>query len=285
NPSFPRLQSFRVQGAAFKHISSGSFEGELRCPVVISTSYMKRIPFTVLCTITILKAIDVGSDCQTVSIGRVHGDDSRLGEAENPLSTGSDLSTTIAQDSTTGLLLDKVPKKRSSASVDRVLVNAFNRVSTIADRVHLSKNVVDMAKQIFTDLHGKQMLKPRSKEAIVTASLYWACRQENNPRTFNEICEATQESKKEIRRCCKLILNVLNIGINPITVEDFMPRFCTSLELPPEIQNAATEIARNAINMHLVLGRSPISVAAAAIYMASKVWLHLYSFSCIRWRW
>ncbi|CAG7818058.1 unnamed protein product [Allacma fusca] len=215
--------------------------------------------------------IDVGSESQTVGTGQVPGDPeppSRLGEAEDPLSTGSDLSTTIAQDSTNKL--NKVPKKGSSASVDRVLGNAFKRLPTIADRVHLSKNVVDRAKQILTDLHEKQILKYRSKEAIATASLYWACRQENNPRTFNEICEATQESKKEIRRCCKLILNILNIGINPITVEDFMPRFCTSLELPPEIQNAATEIARNAVNMHLVLGRSPISVTAAAIYMASK---------------
>ncbi|CAG7734683.1 unnamed protein product, partial [Allacma fusca] len=43
-----------------------------------------------------------------------------------------------------------------------------------------------------------------------------------------------------------------------------MPRFCTKLELPPEIQNAAAEIARNAVEMDLVPGRFAISVSAAA---------------------
>ncbi|CAG7642535.1 unnamed protein product [Allacma fusca] len=173
------------------------------------------------------RAIDVGSESQPVGTGRVPGDASRLGEAENP---------------------------RSSASVDRILANAFNRISTIADR----------------DVHEQQMLKPRSKDAIATASLHLACHQENIPRTFKEICEAAQKSKKEVRRGCKIIRSVSNIWIEPITVEYFMPRFCTKLELPPEIQNAAAEIARNAVEMDLVPGRFAISVTAAAIYMASK---------------
>lgn len=37
------------------------------------------------------------------------------------------------------------------------------------------------------------------------------------------------------------------------------------------VQRAATHIARKAVDMDIVPGRSPISVAAAAIYMASQV--------------
>ena len=36
------------------------------------------------------------------------------------------------------------------------------------------------------------------------------------------------------------------------------------------MQRAATHIARKAVDADLVAGRSPISVAAAAIYMASQ---------------
>jgi transcription initiation factor TFIIB len=36
-------------------------------------------------------------------------------------------------------------------------------------------------------------------------------------------------------------------------------------------QRAATQIARKAVELDIVPGRSPISVAAAAIYMASQV--------------
>lgn len=39
------------------------------------------------------------------------------------------------------------------------------------------------------------------------------------------------------------------------------------------VQRAATHIARKAADMDIVAGKSPISVAAAAIYMASQVTL------------
>lgn len=42
------------------------------------------------------------------------------------------------------------------------------------------------------------------------------------------------------------------------------------VELPNMVQRAATHIARKAVECDIVPGRSPISVAAAAIYMASQ---------------
>ena len=64
-----------------------------------------------------------------------------------------------------------------------------------------------------------------------------------------------------------------------ITTGDFMNRFCGTLGLARDIQRAATTIAKRAVDLDLVPGRSPISVAAAAIYMASQV-----IFSCRRSR-
>jgi transcription initiation factor TFIIB len=40
--------------------------------------------------------------------------------------------------------------------------------------------------------------------------------------------------------------------------------------LPSSVQKAAAHIARKAVELDIVPGRSPISVAAAAIYMASQ---------------
>lgn len=77
-------------------------------------------------------------------------------------------------------------------------------------------------------------------------------------------------SKKEIGRCFKLILKALETSVDLITTGDFMSRFCSNLGLPKQVQMAATHIARKAVELDLVPGRSPISVAAAAIYMASQ---------------
>jgi len=58
--------------------------------------------------------------------------------------------------------------------------------------------------------------------------------------------------------------------LDQITSADFMSRFCSNLSLPNTVQIAATVIARRAVELDLVAGRSPISIAAAAIYMASQ---------------
>jgi len=127
-----------------------------------------------------------------------------------------------------------------------------------------------------TKVHDGKNLKGRSNDAKASACLYIACRQEGVPRTFKEICAVSKISKKEIGRCFKLTLKALATSVDLITTADFMSRFCANLDLPNMVQRAATHIARKAVEMDIVPGRSPISVAAAAIYMASQVINKLY---------
>lgn len=149
-------------------------------------------------------------------------------------------------------------------------MNAFREISNMADRINLPKTIVDRANNLFKQVHDGKTLKGRSNDAIASASLYIACRQEGVPRTFKEICAVSKISKKEIGRCFKLILKALETSVDLITTGDFMSRFCSNLGLPSSVQRAATHIARKAVELDIVPGRSPISVAAAAIYMASQ---------------
>ncbi|XP_063359109.1 transcription initiation factor IIB-like [Cydia amplana] len=123
---------------------------------------------------------------------------------------------------------------------------------------------------VYFQVHDDKNLKGRANDAIASACLYIACRQEGMPRTFKEICAVSKISKKEIGRCFKLILKALETSVDLITTADFMSRFCSNLGLPNSVQRAATHIARKAGELDIVSGRSPISVAAAAIYMASQ---------------
>ena len=72
-----------------------------------------------------------------------------------------------------------------------------------------------------------------------------------------------------------MIAQASDTSVDLITTGDFMSRFCSNLALPRMVQTAATTIARRSVEFDIVPGRSPISVAAAAIYMASQVNLRL----------
>lgn len=220
------------------------------------------------------RVIDVGSEWRTFNNEKDSKDNSRVGAAENPLLDGGDLSTSISP--ATGAASfgeDGRPlyqNRRQMSSSDRVLLTAFREIGQMADRLNLPKMIADRADALFKQVHVSKTLKGRSNDAIGSACLYIACRQEGVPRTFKEICAVSKVSKKEIGRVFKLILKNLETSVELITTGDFMSRFCSSLSLSSTIQKAATHIARRAVELDLVPGRSPISVAAAAIFMASQ---------------
>lgn len=220
------------------------------------------------------RVIDVGSEWRTFNNEKSNADPSRVGAAENPLLNGSDLSTVIGRGMGDASFDEsgapKYQNRRTMTSSDRALINAFREISNMADRINLPKTIVDRANNLFKQVHDGKTLKGRSNDAIASACLYIACRQEGVPRTFKEICAVSKISKKEIGRCFKLILKALETSVDLITTGDFMSRFCSNLCLPTSVQKAATHIACKAVSLDIVPGRSPISVAAAAIYMASQ---------------
>jgi len=220
------------------------------------------------------RVIDVGSEWRTFSNEKGGEDKSRVGAAENTLLGSSDLSTMIgpgtgkASFSSDGMAI--YTNRRATPASDRTLLNAFRTIASMADRINLPKTIVDRANVLFKMVADGKNLKGRANEAIAAACLYIACRQEGVPRTFKEIVAVSTVSKKEIGRCFKLILKAHDTSVELITTGDFMSRFCGTLSLAKNVQKAATGIAKRAVDLDIVPGRSPISVAAAAIYMASQ---------------
>ncbi|KAL5012463.1 hypothetical protein ScPMuIL_011014 [Solemya velum] len=225
------------------------------------------------------RVVDVGTEWRTFSNDKNQKDPCRVGAAENPLLDGGDLSTMIAPGAMGETITDEHGKpvyrnRRTLNSSDRALMTAFREISQIADRLNLPKMIVDRANTLFKQVHDGKSLKGRSNDAVAAACMYIACRQESVPRTFKEICGVSKISKKEIGRVFKLILKTLETNVDLITTGDFMSRFCSNLNLPHSVQKAATSIAKKAVEKDLVPGRSPVSVAAAAIYMASQASEH-----------
>jgi len=218
------------------------------------------------------RLVDVGTEWRSFSNEKTGADPSRVGAPENPLLIGSDLSTSIAigfGSSESDQSLANA-QRRNMNNADRQMTQAFGVIREMSERIHLPRSVQDIANRVFRDVLDTKALKGKNNEAQAAACLYIACRKEGVPRTFKEICAVSRVSKKEIGRCFKLIIKALETNLDQITSADFMSRFCSNLSLPNTVQIAATVIARRAVELDLVAGRSPISIAAAAIYMASQ---------------
>lgn len=84
------------------------------------------------------------------------------------------------------------------SSSDRMLINAFREIGTMADRINLPKSIVDRANLLFKQVHDGRNLKGRSNDAIASACLYIACRQERVPRTFKVSVEKVKYNQLEL---------------------------------------------------------------------------------------
>ncbi|NIG59359.1 Transcription initiation factor IIB [Pontoporia blainvillei] len=171
------------------------------------------------------RVIDVGSEWRTFSNDKATKDPSRVGDSQNPLLSDGDLSTMIGKGTGAASFDEfgnsKYQNRRTMSSSDRAMMNAFKEITTMADRINLPRNIVDRTNNLFKQVYEQKSLKGRANDAIASACVYIACRQEGVPRTF-------------------------------------------------KVQMVVTHIARKAMALDLVPGRSLTSVAAAAIYMASQ---------------
>ena len=121
------------------------------------------------------RVIDVGSEWRTFSSENGAEDRSRVGAAENNLLGSCDLSTIIG--SVSGSSAIQYSNRRTVSSSDRALVNAFRSIGNMADRINLTKTIVDRANNLFKMVHDGRNLKGRANDAIAAAVLYIACRQ------------------------------------------------------------------------------------------------------------
>lgn len=158
---------------------------------------------------------------------------------------------------------------RVANASERNLAYALSELDRDSSRLDIPRTVREDASKIYRDAAKRKLIRGRSIEGVVAASLYTACRRGNIPRTLEEISEATNVSKKQIGKTYRFLSRELNIKLKPTSPADYVSRFASKLDLSGEIQAKAVEIINQAIDKGLSSGRGPTGVAAAALYIAS----------------
>lgn len=158
---------------------------------------------------------------------------------------------------------------RVSNATERNLSFALAELERIASSMGLPRNVRETAAMIYRKAVNRNLIRGRSIEGVVAASLYASCRQCNVPRTLDEIASKSRIGRKEIGRTYRFMTRELQLKLLPTRPADYIQRFCSELKLKGEIQTRANEILKLATERELTSGRGPTGVAAASIYIAS----------------
>ena len=158
---------------------------------------------------------------------------------------------------------------RTRDSRERNLKQALGEIDRMASAVGLPKNVRETASVIYRRALGEDLLPGRSIEGVATAVLYAAARQAGTPRSLDEITAVSRVERDEIARTYRYVVRELRLEIEPADPESYVPRFASELALSSEAERRAQRLLRSAKEKGIHSGKSPVGLAAAAVYAAS----------------
>jgi transcription initiation factor TFIIB len=160
-------------------------------------------------------------------------------------------------------------RTRTNKSLDRNLSYAMNELDRISSQMNISKGIKESAAHIYRKMAQKNLIRGRSIEAMLIASIYLSCRLNSLPKTLDDFIEYSLVDKKKVARCYLLIIRELKINLRVSSPLNFIPRFCAELNLSGKTQNRAAELLKLAKKHRLTAGKVPTGLAGAALYVAA----------------
>jgi transcription initiation factor TFIIB len=158
---------------------------------------------------------------------------------------------------------------RTRDSKERNLKQALGEIDRMASALGLPENVRETASVIYRRALAENLLPGRSIEGVATAALYASARQAGTPRSLDEVTMVSRIDKMELTRTYRYIIRQLNLEIKPADPESYVPRFASDLDLSDEAERRARHLLQGAREAGLLSGKSPVGLAAAAIYAAA----------------
>lgn len=162
-------------------------------------------------------------------------------------------------------------RTRIRNSTERNLVSALSELNRLASQMVLPQPIREEAAYIYRKSVEKKLVRGRSIEGVVAASLYAACRMRGNPRTLDEVGLHSRTGRKEIGRTFRAIRRELSMDVTPAQPEGYIPRFCGDLDLHAKVEGLAMIILQKVDGLSMMAGRGPTGIAAAAVYLSSRI--------------
>ncbi|ELZ94492.1 transcription initiation factor TFB [Haloferax mucosum ATCC BAA-1512] len=155
---------------------------------------------------------------------------------------------------------------RTRDSKERNLKQALGEIERMGSALGLPDTVRETASVIYRRALSDDLLPGRSIEGVATAAVYAAARQAGVPRSLDEVQQVSRVEKMELTRTYRYVSRELNLDIQPADPTQYLPRFVSDLDATDEVERRARTLLRNSERDGLHSGKSPVGLAAAAIY-------------------
>lgn len=140
-------------------------------------------------------------------------------------------------------------------------------LNAMATKLGLSKALIRRARSVYVETASMRFSRSVPERTLVAAALYVACREFRKAITLRDFV-AWGCSLRDVGRCYSAILDRMDISRPEINGSAYLHHLTLSREPSGETYMASEEIIRRSTSAGLG-GRNPMTLAAAALYIAS----------------
>lgn len=162
-------------------------------------------------------------------------------------------------------------RSRMGTSVDRNLSIALPELDRMCAHLNVAQNIKEECARWYRKCVNKGIVRGRSIESVIAAIIYLVSRQHQLPKTLRELEEVSGVKKKDIGRSYRTICRRLELRMPVVTAADYVPRLASELGVSGKTEAKAIEMLEKARKRGIISGKVPISIAAAAIFLAGRM--------------
>jgi transcription initiation factor TFIIB len=157
----------------------------------------------------------------------------------------------------------------SSAPVSRNLKKATWEMNRICSALGLSWQVAERSAYFYRKALQKNLIKGRSIAGFVAAAIYLACKERMIPRTIEEVSRAADVDKPFATHCYKILVSEMHM--EPPITDPFrnITKISARAGIEERVSRRAREILSSVASHTAVMGKNPLVLAAAALYLAT----------------
>jgi transcription initiation factor TFIIB len=159
-------------------------------------------------------------------------------------------------------------RTRVHGSQHRNLGIAMSEMERLSSQLGIPRDARETAALIYRKALAKRLVRGRSIEAVVAASIYLACRIHRIPRRLDEVVAEAKIDRKQMGQAVRLVIYQVNVNVPLASAKDLIPRLSSDLGLEGRTVRKATEIVKNARKQRITIGKDPGGIAGAALYIA-----------------
>jgi len=154
-----------------------------------------------------------------------------------------------------------------NSSKQRNLTTAMTSLDKYCDKLHIPYQVKEQAALTYRKSLDKNLVKGRSINMIVAASIYAACRITQTQRGLKEISEVGNFKLNELAKAYRLVITELDLDIPRPKAQNRVPKIASRVNISQRTQRAAIDLLREAERNRITAGKDPRGLAAAALYI------------------